>query len=90
MDKKLSRPTSSSPIHQLLDQLRDLQIRMESVDGNSGMNIIEAYDHFIRSSNKGRACTYSVKCEKLFIDNMYNDIKEHISILQELINSIEK
>ena len=84
------RPPPQSLIHLLLDQLRDLQKRMNTTHANGeGMNVIEAYDHFTRTSNKGRACTYSTKCEKLFIDHMYSDIKQYISLLKDLINKID-
>ena len=77
-----TRPPPSNPIHHLLDHLRELQIRMSNLGGNpAGMNVIEAYDYFIRESDSGRNCPMALKAQKVFFSEDYQDIKEQLKRL---------
>ena len=85
------RPPTSSDLHCLLDVLSDLQARMKSTDGTpEGKDILKMYDYFIRSSNKGRHCTYSYKCEHLFKEHMYSDLRSLVHQIHELFQQIDK
>ena len=82
-----TRPSPLLPIHSLLDQLKDLQTLLEQKDEK--IPLIEAYNQFIRESNRGRECTYAVKCQLLFQKQLYKKVKEHIKKIQETIHIIE-
>ena len=85
--KAKSRPSPSIPIHSLLDELRDLQVFLNQP--GEKMKLLEAYDHFIKESDKGRMCTYSLKCKALFETNMYSEVRDRIKSINNLLNIIE-
>lgn len=85
-----NRATPSSSIHLLLDHLRDLQVRMNNVGGNPGaMNVIEAYDYFIRESDSGRNCPMALKALKLFSSEDYQEIRKMIELITEDLRCID-
>jgi len=84
------RPAPYHPLHNLLDTLRDLQLRMKNTGGKErGMNVLEAYDTFIRSNETGRACIYAVRCKSLFKRQDYKDIRDIILKLADIIEEVE-
>lgn len=72
------RHPPSKPIHHLLDSLRDLQVRLEQTGGGSRLELLEAYDYFCREGERGRSCPYSIKCERLFLREDFQEIREMI------------
>lgn len=86
-----SRPSPLSPLHSLLDSLRDFQKRTNNLGGNPGaMNVIEAYDYFAREGDRGRLCPMALKCQKLFSQEDYQDIKKLIERLSEDLGRVER
>lgn len=77
-------------IHFLMDKLFQLQKRLKHTGTNeTGMNVIEAYNHFVNTSDKGRTCTYALKCKELFINQDLKEIKQLLEETLELINEEE-
>lgn len=84
------RPPSTDPYHSLMDTLRDLQERMDHTGNKIGsMSTIEAYDSFVKASEFGRNCQYSLKTLALFKLQDYNDIKDILLKIADIIKLIE-
>jgi len=81
-----NRAAATNPLHLFLDTLCDLSQRLQHHEGD-GIDILERYDFFVRNSNKGRACTFSHKCQQLFLTGDYEDIKKK---LLDVIESIRQ
>lgn len=81
------RAPSSDPSQQILDILYDLSYRLRHHDGD-GIDLLERYDYFIRNSERGRACTYALKCKHLFYLSDYDKVKELLIKLIEVIRSL--
>lgn len=54
------------------------------------MNVIEAYDYFAREGDRGRLCPMALKCQKLFSQEDYQDIKKLIERLSEDLGRVER
>lgn len=87
MSNKPRRATTSDPTQQLLDILYDLSYRLSHHDGD-GIDLLERYDYFVRNSERGRACTYALKCKQLFYLSDYDKVKELLIKLTETIRQI--
>jgi hypothetical protein len=70
-----ARATPSHPIHHLLDTLADLYFTLQD-SGTPKTNYLEAYDHFVRTSERGRACTYAMEGKSRFMKECYNEVKQ--------------
>lgn len=80
-------PPATHPIHTLMDKLFELYVRLKHTGGQSGaMNVLEAYNHFIRESDRGRACSMALKCKSLFTTQDYEDIKK---LVEEVVSLYE-
>jgi len=86
-DGNCERPETTDPFSLLLDKLNDLIYRSTHHKGN-GTNLLEKYDYFIRHSNKGRICTYSHKCKQLFYMSDFQEVKQELSELINIIRTI--
>ena len=83
------RPPPSSPIHSLLDKLRDLQVLLDQP--RERIKVLEAYETFIRINRKEkpRECTYALKCEKIFREQLYPEVKKLIREINSIIEEME-
>jgi hypothetical protein len=81
----------STPLHRVLDVLEDLRERLNRTgpEGADGSDFLRRYRSFIEISDKGRACTYAMKCKELFLLSDYHDIKELLEQVQEAIELYE-
>ena len=81
-----NRPPPTEPIHLILDSLSDLIERASTHDNKNKKNsMVEKYDYFIRHSDRGRACTYALKCKQLFVMSDLDDIKKEV---EKLVSAI--
>lgn len=82
-----NRPTASSCDQLLLDLLWDLSIRLKT--NQPGNSMLERYNYFIRSSDRGRACTYAMKCKQLFYTYDYQEVKELLKKINDIVDMID-
>jgi hypothetical protein len=82
------RPKTSEPCHVFLDKLFNLYHRVEHFRGEEAENnLLKKYDYFIRHSDKGRACTYAMKCKQLILAAEFKDLK---GLIEELVYAVRE
>jgi len=87
--KDSPRAAANEPTDYILDLLFDLMKRLDKHEkGGAGSGMLEKYDYFCRVSDKGRACTYSMKSKALFLNYDFPEIKQMIEKLLVYIREI--
>ena len=88
-DRNSPRAAPNDDIDRVLDLFADLKARLDQngPNGAPGTGMLEKYDYFCRVSDRGRACSYSMKSKKLFLLNDFKDVKD---IVEKLVRHIRK
>jgi hypothetical protein len=90
--KTKDHPAPISPSQLLLEKLHILHQRLSNTekDQQTKLNTIQAYNYFINHSPLGRDCTYAKKCIDIFYSQMYEDVKQMILELVDLVRQVDE
>lgn len=82
----------TTSISSLLDKLNQLRQRLNqhTSEGIEDGGMLKKYSYFVRTSSLGRACTYSIKTKELFFLEDYEEIKELIEEVYQLLHETNR
>jgi hypothetical protein len=72
--------------HDLLEQLEALRVLLNQP--HDKINLVEAYNYFLKASGKGKDCSYAIKCRKLFEEKLQEDVVILIKELYKIVNNV--
>ena len=88
-DRTSPRVAANDPIEYTLDMLYDLKVRLDKhQEGPPGSGMLEKYDYFCRVSDKGRACTYTMKSKSLFLNYDWPEVRVMLEKLLTYIRAV--
>lgn len=70
-------------MHELLIKLEQLRIILNQDEDK--MRLVEAYTYFTEGSDRGKECTYAIKCKKAFKKTIYPMVKTKIEEIHGLL-----